>query len=229
VRLFAALLLPREVLDHVTQLAAGERAEQEPEAAAEPAQPGRHLAGSSRLFGRRRDQVQDTAPANSTGPLLDLVPQVRMHVPIVKFGNLSLTDAARLVDTMERQAAGWQSPRLHLHGGVALEPEGDNSVWVKLDGDLDELNAVVRDVARVAQGLHLFVDRRAWRTHLKLGTINERTTEAYLEQLLSELEAFESQSWWQTTMSMLIPIDLGPEKAPFRLHRDIQLGPAVPH
>jgi hypothetical protein len=152
-----------------------------------------------------------------------------MHVPIVKFGNLALTDVARLGDALEAQASEWQSPRLHLQGGVALEPEGDNSVWVGLRGDINELNAVVRDVSRVAQGLHLFVDRRAFRTELRLGTINERTTEAYLEQLLAALEAFESASWWQVTMSLLIPIDLGPEKAPFKLHREIPLGPAVPH
>ena len=102
-------------------------------------------------------------------------------------------------------------------------------MWVGLGGDLDELNAVVRDVSRVAQGLHLFVDRRAFRTDLQLGTINERTTEAHLEQLLAALDAYESPSWWQTTMSLLIPIDLGPDKAPYRLHREITLGPAVPH
>ena len=60
-RLFAALLLPREVLDHVAQLAAGVHAEQEqvPEPAAEashPGQPGRHAASSGRRFGRRRGQ-----------------------------------------------------------------------------------------------------------------------------------------------------------------------------
>ena len=104
--------------------------------------------------------------------MLDLVPPVRMHVPIVKFGNLALSDVARLVEALELQASGWPSPRLHLHGGAALEPEGDDSVWVGLGGDLDELSAVVRDVARVAQGLHLFVDRRQFRTELRLGTIN---------------------------------------------------------
>ena len=162
--------------------------------------------------------------------MLDLVPPFRMHVPIVKFGNLALDVIGQLIQAMEAQAASsWQSPRLHLHGGLALEPEGDRSVWVKLGGDLDELNAVVRDVYRVAQGLHLFVDRRMFRTDLQLGTINEHTTEAHIEALMAALEAFESAAWWQTTMSLLIPIDLGPDKAPYRLHREIHLGPAVPH
>ncbi len=233
-RLFAALVPPRDVLDLVAELAADVRGEPEPTPVAEEAAhtgPGRHAAESSRRFSRRR--AQDTAPpappAEPSGPLLDLVPPVRMHVPIVKFGNLALTDVARLIDALEAQAADWQSPRLHLRGGAALEPEGDTSVYVGLRGDLDELNAVVRDVARVAKGLLLFVDRRMFRTDLRIATINEHTTEPHLEQMLAALNAFESRSWWQTTISLLIPIDLGPDKAPYRLHREITLGPAVPH
>ena len=87
----------------------------------------------------------------------------------------------------------------------------------------------MRDVNRVAQGLHLYVDRRVFRTDLQVGTVNERTTEAQLEQVLAALDAYESQAWWQTTVSLLIPIDLGPDQAPYRLHREISLGPAVPH
>jgi 2'-5' RNA ligase len=234
-RLFAALVPPREVLDRVAQLAAGVHAEPEPQPIAEAAKlgPGRHAAPSGKRFGRRRDQgtapTEPNASSEPTGPLLDLVPPVRMHVPIVKFGNLALDHAARLIDALELEASGWQTPRLHLHGGLALEPEGDTSVWVRLGGDLDELNAAVQGVFRVAKGHQLFVDRRAFRPDLQLGTINERTTEAHLEQLLAELEAYESQSWWQTTMSLLIPIDLGPDKAPYKLHREVSLGPAVPH
>jgi len=227
VRLFAAIVPPREVLDHITQLAAGVRPDREPDPLTEPAHPGRQAAGSGRRFSLRRGQ--DTVFGEPTGPPLDLVPPVRMHIPIVKFGNLALTDVGRLIDALEVQASDWQSPRLHLQGAVALEPKGDNSVWVRLRGDLDELNEVVRDVSRVAQGLHLFVDRRAFRTELRLGAINERTTEAYIEQLLAAFETFESAAWWQVSFSLLIPIDLGPDQAPYRLHREISLGPAVAH
>ena len=224
-RLFAALVPPPDVLDHVSQLVAGVHVEPEPEpvraGAGRRGPPGRHAAPSARRFGRRTPPATsaDCRPPGrhraAAGPGADRC--VRMHVPIVKFGNLALDDVARLIDALEVQAAsGWQSPRLHLHGGVALEPKGDHSVWVRLGGDLDELNAVVRDVSRVAQGLHLFVDRRVFRTDLQLGTINERTTEAYLEQVLAALDAFESPAWWQTTMSLLIPIDLGPDKAPYQ-------------
>jgi 2'-5' RNA ligase len=225
--LFAALVLPRDVLDLVTQLAAGVKPEP---AATRPDQTGlsgRHLASAGKRFGRRRDH--ESAPAAPTGPLLDLVPPVQMHLPLAKFGHLALVEATRLTDTMEVEAASWASPRLHLHGGVALEPKGDNSVWVGLEGDLDALNAIARGVNDVAQGLQLFVDRRVFRPAVRLGTINDRTTEAHLEELLAALEAFESLAWWQTSVSLLIPADFGPDRPPYRVHRSIKLGPAVAH
>jgi 2'-5' RNA ligase len=223
--LFAALVPPRETLDLVSQLAADVEPEWTP--AAESGHPGRHLASSGRRFGRRRGQ--EPAPAQPARPLLDLVPPIGMHLTIAKFGNLALVDATRLTNTLEAEASSWASPRLHLQGGSALEPEGDTSVWVGLGGDLDELNEVVRGVTQVAKGLHLFVDRRGFRPDVRLGTINDRTTEAHLEQVLAALEKFESPSWWQTTFSLLIPADLGPQRPPYKVHREISLGPATPH
>lgn len=223
--LFAALVPPANVLEHVTQVVASVRPEREP--VAEPGHPGRHASSSGKRFGRRRGQ--ESAPPPPSGPQLDQVPPFRMHVPIAKFGNLALADAIRLSDAMEDQATGWGSPRLRLSGGLALEPEGDDSVWARLQGDLDDLGAIVRGVSRVAQGLHLFVDRRVFRPELRLGTINDRTTEPYLGQLLATLEELDGPPWWQTNVVLLIPTDLGPHQPPYKLHRDIPLGPAVPH
>jgi RNA 2',3'-cyclic 3'-phosphodiesterase len=222
--LFAALVPPRNVVDHVSQVVAAVRPEREP--VGDPSQTGRHAGWSGRRFGRRR---QEQPPVEPPKQMLDLVPPVRMHVPIAKFGNLALTDAHRLTDAMVEQARDWGAPRLHLRGGVALEPEGDTSVWARLAGDLDELNAAVRGVSRVAQGLHLFVDRRVFRPHVRLGTINDHTTEAYLEELLSTLDALEGPSWWQVSLSLVVPAELGPHQPTYKLHEDIPLGPPVAH
>jgi 2'-5' RNA ligase len=202
-------------------------AEVAPTAAPSPGFPGegRHRSGG-RLFGRRRQEEPEPVP---TGPLLDLLPAVAMHVPIAKFGNLALADATRLADEMDRQATSWETPRLHISGGVALEPEGDSSVWVCLAGDLDALAAVARGVTRAAQALHIFVDRRSFRPHVELGQVNDRTSTAHLEDVLAMLGAYESTSWWQTTVTLLVPTDLGPGQPPFKTFRDIPLGPAVAH
>jgi RNA 2',3'-cyclic 3'-phosphodiesterase len=210
--LFAALVPPREALERVRTLVAA--IAPVPEVAERP---------KRRLFGRR----QQSAAAAPTQPMLDLLPTTQMHLLVAKFGNLPLAEATRLATTLDEEAQGWATPRLHLSGGIALEPEGDDSVWVKLAGDLEELDEVRKGVARVAQGLQLFVDRRAFRPHVRIGTINSRTTTPYLEQLLAALDEFESTSWWQTTVSLLVPAELGPGQPPYKDFRDVPLGPAA--
>ena len=217
--LFAALVPPREALERVRTLAAAIAPVPDPSA-----DQGSTKRGSGRrLFGRRH-QPESAAPMQ---PMLDLLPTTQMHLLVAKFGNLPLAEATRLAETLDHEAMGWATPRLHLSGGVALEPEGDDGVWVRLAGDLDQLETVRQGVSRVAQGLQLFVDRRAFRPHVKIGTINRRTTTAYLEELLAALDDFQSTSWWQTTVSLLVPAELGPGHPPYKDFRDIPLGPAA--
>jgi len=215
--IFAALLLPPDVLEHARSVVDSVESAAAVSAAGGPA--GRHRRGW-----RRRAE-----PPPPSGPMLDVLPTAIIHLPIARFGNLSLFDATRLADTMEREAKAWQSPRLHLAGGVALEPEGDDSVWVRLAGDLDELGTVRAGVTRVAQGCQIYVDRRVFRPEVRLATVNDLTTPEHLEAVLAALDGHESAAWWQTTLSLLTPADLGPGRPPFKGFREIPLGPAVPH
>jgi 2'-5' RNA ligase len=222
--LFAALVPPREVLDDVVDLVA--RVEP-PRSLPEPGPPGRHAAWPGRRFGRRKEpEVVVTLPR---GPQLNLLSPFRMTIPVARFGNVALVDANRLVDGLRQQAATWQTPRLRLHGGTVLEPEGDDGAWANLAGDVDHLNTVKAGVIRAAQGLQLFVDRRVFRPHLRIGTINDLTTEAYLEELLSVLDDYEGPAWWQSTISLLVPAEQGPDGPAFRVHREIALGPQIAH
>jgi len=214
--LFAALVPPQHVLDEIEAVVA--RAE-EPVVA----------AGSKggRWFGRRRETAEEPA-----GPQLNRIRSPRMLVPITKFGHLPVTDATRLADSLRDQAQHWPSPRLHFSGGAALEWPGDQSVWVKVAGGLDDLeafNAVAKGVSLVSQGLQLFVDRRAFRPMMEIGSVNRLTTPEYLERLVAELDAFEGTPWWQTSLSLLIPAEGAQNRAAHKSFREIPLGPAVPH
>jgi hypothetical protein len=221
VRLFAALVPPAVELDRARVLAAGVPPVLEPDAEAEPE---RHRSGGRRWFRRRRNGAE-----RPPGPMLNLLPMSAMHLPMVKFGNLSTADAARVADEMERRAPEWSSPRLRLEGGRVLQPEGRTSVWLNLTGDLNEVRDVVRGVSHVALGLSLFVDRRIFQPELQLALVNDRTTPTYLESLLTELETFESNAWWQTTFSLMVAADDNPAWTPVKVYREIALGPAVPH
>src|SRR4051812_16578551 len=166
--IFAALLLPPDALERVRSVVDSVESPAAVPAAAGPA--GRHRRGW-----RRRAE-----PSPPSGPMVDLLPTVAIHLPIARFGNLSQFDASRLADTMEREAAKWESPRLRLAGGAALEPEGDDSVWVRLAGDLDALGTVRGGVTRVAQRCQIYVDRRVFRPEVRLGAVNDRTTAEHL-------------------------------------------------
>jgi 2'-5' RNA ligase len=215
-RLFAALVPPPDVLERARDRVARVRPDIEPQ----PVPLGR----PARRFGRRRPG-SNPEPT----PLLDLLPASAMHLPIVKFGNLPLAEANKLADAMDEQASTWQSPRLHLAGGLGPTPDGDDSVWVSLGGDVEALEAITRGVPRVAQGLQLFVDRRGFRPHVRMGTVNHRTTDEYLAEVLASLAEFESSAWWQTTVTLMYPAELRPGRSPYKTFRDIPLGTAVPH
>ena len=223
--LIAALVPPADALERAHALATG----LPPMAEHPDSNEGRHRAKSDRpksggLFGRRREKEQPVQ-----GPMLHVLPTDALQVTLAKFGNLTLKDVTRLADDMERRAQEWPSPRLHLAGGIALEPEGDDSVWLNLGGDVDELKTVARGVVTTAQSLQLFVDRRGFRPHIQLGTITSHTTTAYLEALLAELAAMPSDPWRQSTLSLLIPGDVANGQPPFRVHREVTLGSAAAH
>jgi 2'-5' RNA ligase len=217
-RLFAALVPPPDVLERARDRVARVMPVLEPQPVP--------LAKQSRRFGLRRPETGDEPSAQAR---LDLLAVDAIHLPIAKFGNLPLAEAMRLADALDEAASEWQSPRLHFAGGLGPEPDGEESVWVSLAGDLDALGAISRGVPRVAQGLQFFVDRRGFRPHVRMGTVNQRTTPEYLTEVQASLEEFESNAWWQTTITLMYPAELRPGQAPFKTFRDIPLGPAVPH
>jgi hypothetical protein len=224
VRLFAALVPPAAELTRTRALAA------EVPPVADPTAEALWEAGrqpEKRRWFRRTRAVQGRSEPLS--PMLNLVPTASMHLPIAKFGNLATADATRLADELQVQAAEWASPRLQLAGGLVLQSDGKTSVWARLGGDLDEVREVVRGVAHVALGLHLFVDRRVFQPELQLGTVNNHTTTAYLDALLAELDAFDGNAWWQTSFALMVPTEDGPGPVPLKSFREIRLGPAVRH
>lgn len=151
-----------------------------------------------------------------------------MHLPIAKFGNLTLADADRLVESLAGQASGWATPRLRLSGYATRESE-DPSVWVELTGDLEDLGTVARGVPRVAQGLRLLVDRRGFQPRVKLGRITEHATVPYVEGLLDTIDHFDGAAWWQSEVSLLTHADQGPDQPSFKTFATIPLGPHVVH
>jgi RNA 2',3'-cyclic 3'-phosphodiesterase len=194
-RLFAAIVPPRAVLDEVIEVV---RSVHEP-----ATQPGPRRGILSRLgSGGGTHVARRQAPPRDTDELV-VPPPERLYLPITHFGNVTLGDSVQLADALRADVAGWQRPEVHFTGGAALEWPGDESVWAKLDGDLDALRAIGRGVPLVVQRLGFFVDRRKFRPWLSVGTITPGTTAPYLESLVAALDAFRGRAWTVEAVSLM--------------------------
>jgi hypothetical protein len=186
VNLHSAFVPPAEVRQSLLDLLADQ----------EPATAPRQGARASRGLFRR--STPEPAPAPSR-PLLDVVRDDRLVLPITDFGNVTSVDARRLIDAV--QAACADFPRgvsVRVSGGAALIDPNDRSVWAEIevaDDDLDVLRTIAREVVSAVEPLGLFCDRRQFRPRFAVATINDATTVEHLEQVLAALSAYRSEPW----------------------------------
>jgi 2'-5' RNA ligase len=184
----AVLMPPPPLAEAVAELVAGV------EPPAEPPPPPRRG-----IF--RRQAAEPAAPPPP--PQLDLLPSDQLQIPLCSFGNLTTDEVTRLGRALEQLAAGLPSPTVWVAGGTALEFTGDQSVWAKLDGDVDGLWAVFRGINEGVERLGFFLDRRSFRPWMSLGTINEATTAPYLEDVVAALDTYRSDPWLVDGVSLV--------------------------
>jgi 2'-5' RNA ligase len=159
---------------------------------------GAHAAGRRPPVSTRPEVQHEPTTHELDAPEID-----EMYIPIAGFGNVTLGDSVKLADALRPQVATWARPELVFTGGGALEFQGDLSVWVKMDGDLDGLNAIGRGVPLVVQRMGFFVDRRQFRPWLSVGTITDTTSAPYLERLVAALDAFRSEPFTVDAVSLM--------------------------
>jgi 2'-5' RNA ligase len=192
-RLFAAIVPPQPALEDLTRVVRS--------VAVAPAPEPRRLF--RRSTNRGAHAAGRPAPVSGVTKELAATSVATMHLPISGFGNVTLGDAKTLADQLRAEVATWQCPTLRLAGGTALEFPGDESVWAKLDGDLELLSTIGRGVPTVVQRLGFFVDRRQFRPWLSVGTITEETTAPYLERLVGSLESYRGEAWTVSHVSLM--------------------------
>jgi 2'-5' RNA ligase len=134
---------------------------------------------------------------------LDMVPTESMHLPLGNFGNVGLADRTALQEALTEEVARWAPLQLRVHGGSALVDTGDDSVWAHLDGDLEQLVAMGTVLPRVVQRLGFLIDRRTFRTRIRVGRITGATTLQYLERVLARLDGYTGPAWTAHHVSLL--------------------------
>jgi RNA 2',3'-cyclic 3'-phosphodiesterase len=205
-RLFAAIVPPREVLDEVRRVVQSVNDPLPPEPQGRGLMrrlSGRSSHGGAHAAGRT---VTPTKPqptnAASTHELAAVEP-ARMYLPLTGFGNVTLGDSVKLISVLRAEAATWPRPSLTFAGGAALEFPGDESVWVKIDGDVEALKTIGRGVPQAVQRVGYFVDRRQFRPWLSVGTITDTTSAPYLERLVAALDEFRGDWWTAEAVSVM--------------------------
>lgn len=193
--LHSAFIPPTEVRQSLIDLLA----DQEP-----PAPPREDGARPSRGLFRRSTPEPEPPPV---GPLLDVVPEDRLVLPITDFGYVTSVDARGLRDAVERACADFpRGVSVRVSGGAALIDPDDRSVWADLevaDDDLDVLGSIAREVVSAVEPLGFFCDRRQYRPRFAVATINDATTVEHLEEVLAALSAYESEPWQVSEMAIL--------------------------
>jgi 2'-5' RNA ligase len=134
---------------------------------------------------------------------LEPVPAELMHLPLGNFGNVGLTDRLALQQQLADEVSRWAPFELRFHGGGALLDPGDDSVWAELTGDLEQLTAIGTAIPRVVQRLGFLIDRRLFRTRMRVGRITPATGLEFLERLLGRLDGYSGPAWTTHHVSLL--------------------------
>ena len=119
-----------------------------------------------RLRGRRQPEPPATPVAATLSPA---APEA-VFVRLAKFGNVTADDAAGLAKALEGVAGTWRAPVLHV-SRLAVTEAAPFDVVAGLDGDVDALRDIYRNVNEVARLQRFFLDRRSFRSELVLGSL----------------------------------------------------------
>ena len=113
---------------------------------------------------------------------------------------------------------------LRMQRIVPLPEDSDDSIWVELDGDLDELATLAQEIPGWVHGLGYMLDRYSFRPRIRLARVSSRTTVRYLEQLIAELGEYSGVEWSADAVQIVRRKPDGTPGALYRTHVSMPLG-----
>jgi 2'-5' RNA ligase len=118
------------------------------------------------LMARLRRRPAEPAPAVTFAP----ADPGAVFVRLAKFGNVTSTDASSLASALTAVAATWPAPHLHV-SGVSVGQGRPIDVTARLDGDVEALAAIYRNLNDAAKREGFFLDRRSFRSEVTVGEV----------------------------------------------------------
>ncbi len=120
----------------------------------------------------RRRPAEPLAPVVSFAP----APPESVFVKIAKFGNVTADVAGDLAAELEEAAGAWHAPVLRVSKVVVAE-SAPYTVTAELEGDVDALREIYRNVLEVAALHRFYLDRRNFRPEIVLGRLEAPTAQ----------------------------------------------------
>jgi 2'-5' RNA ligase len=186
-----------------------------------PAAPDEPAPGLlDRLRGRRRP----VTPAEPAVALLPAAPEA-VFVRLAKFGNVTGSDAAGLAEALRSVAGTWPAPVLRVTGLTVAEAE-PHDVAAQLDGDVDALRDIYRNVNEVARQQRFFLDRRSFRSELLIGSV-EGEDGAPVPADVAGAEAAHAGRRWSPTHVTLVRASFGASGTTYAELAQVELGRAA--
>lgn len=138
---------------------------------------------------------------------------IRLH--LANFGNLTHKDALRLSEVMAKHVKALPPPTLRFSGLIPLPEEGDDSIWVGIDGDLEAIKELAASIHPLVWDLGFVLDRRgSYRPRVRVGRITDQTTLAGIERLVQHLGAYAGPQWTADALTLGSERPIAPGWAP---------------
>ena len=153
-----------------------------------------------RLLGRLRGR----GPVEPAGPAVRFVPAApeAVFVRLAKFGNVTAEDAADVAAALRAVAGTWTAPVLYV-GRITVAEQAPFDVRAQLEGDVDALRDIYRNVNEVARAQRFFLDRRSFRAQLVIGSL-EVGDETPSEAVIAEV-AHRGRRWSPDCFTLVRP------------------------
>ncbi|RZU54425.1 2'-5' RNA ligase [Krasilnikovia cinnamomea] len=162
----------------------------------------------------RLDGLRVSAAARQ-GVNIRLARRETWHVTLAFLGEVPDERAPAVSEALRRTADGWRAagsgaPRLRLSGGGRFGRGRFTVLWVGVDGDLDAVQRLSKQVRREFKRDRLPYDERPFKPHLTVARPGERLDPAEVAADREDLAGYHGPQWSVDSM-VLVRSHLGPQ------------------
>ena len=126
---------------------------------------------------------------------IDWVPHALWLLPLATFGNVALRDAQDLEDLLVKEIGKLQPMEMRLSAITPLPEDGDDSVWVGWDGDVEEMTKLAAAIPVWVRPFGFLLDRRSFKLRMRVARVTPQTTVFDLERIVERLGHYQGPEW----------------------------------